>query len=77
MQIETIGHCQVHLIALELPEGGKWDAFFSILKFDDAAGDFISVLDKHQVESGPELSYDAAIESARRAANRFIEACTD
>lgn len=73
MQLETIGNYQVHLIAHELSESGKWDPFFSILKFDNAVDDFVCVFEKHHVEGEARPSYEAAIEAARQAANKVIE----
>ena len=47
MQIETVGHYQLHLIAHELP-GNKWDPFIAIFKFDDEAQDFKCVSEKQR-----------------------------
>lgn len=74
MQIETIGKYQLHLIAHEIAESGRWDPFFTIMKFDDQAGDFRCVLSKRQVSGEPFTNYEAAIDAARRAGNALIEA---
>lgn len=70
MQIETIGKYQLHLIAHESGPS-QWDPFVTVMKFDEAAQDFVCVLEKHHV-GAPCPSYEAAIEAARRAGNEFM-----
>jgi hypothetical protein len=74
MAIETIGKYQLHLIAYELPESGRWDAFLTILKFDDAAQDFRCVVEKHHVSDDTFANYNQAIDAARQAGSQLIEA---
>ncbi|MGH8807731.1 MAG: hypothetical protein ACREX0_07630 [Noviherbaspirillum sp.] len=74
MQIETIGHYQIHLIAYELSDSGRWDPFVRIFKFDDATQDFKCVLDKQHAAGEPLASYDEAIDAARRAGTKLVEA---
>lgn len=76
MAIETIGNYQLHLIAYEAPAAGLWDPFVTILRFDDAAGDFKCVLEKHHAAEQPLASYDEAIDAARRTGNALIDAGT-
>lgn len=73
MQIETIGKYQLHLLAHELPGGREWDPFVTILKFDDAAGDFRCVVEKRRASETPAPSYEAAIEAARRAGTALMQ----
>lgn len=73
MQIETIGKYQLHLIALEAPEPGKWDPFVSILQFSDAAQDFRCVVEKYHASETLYATYDEAIEQARRVGTALIE----
>ena len=72
MQIETLGHFQLHLIAHELP-GNKWDPFVAIFKFDEKAQDFKCIHEKRRAAAEPLPSYEEAIEAARRAGNALIE----
>ena len=72
MQIETIGHYQLHLIAHELP-GNKWDPFIAVFKFDDKLQDFTCVHEKQRAAAEPSPSYEDAIEVARRAGNAMLE----
>ncbi len=74
MQIETIGKYQLQLVAQELSDSGLWDPFFTILRFDDAAGDFIRVLEKRRAPGDACTSYEKAIDAARRAGTALIEA---
>jgi hypothetical protein len=74
MQIETIGKYQIHLIALQISDSGRWDPFVTILKFDNQTGDFKCVLEKRRASSQPLGSYEEAIEAARRFGNAHIEA---
>lgn len=71
MQIETIGKYQLHFIALEV--SGGWDAYLTIMKFNDTKEDFKCVLEKHQVSDHAYATYDDAIEAARLAGNALIE----
>ncbi|KIF80700.1 hypothetical protein [Noviherbaspirillum autotrophicum] len=73
MQIETIGKYQLHLIAHELPGTRGWHPYVSIHKFDDAAQDFICVLDKHHAGDEALPSYDEAIDMARRVGTALLE----
>jgi hypothetical protein len=73
MQTETIGKYQVHLVAHELPGGRAWDPFVTILKFDDAAGDFRCVIEKRRVSETPAASYEEAIEMARRVGTAMVQ----
>lgn len=73
MQIETIGKYQLHLIAHELPGGRQWDPFVTILKFDDAAGDFQCVVGKRRASETPAPTYEEAIELARRAGTALLQ----
>lgn len=73
MQIETIGKYQLHLIAHELSDSGKWDPFVAIFKFDDAANDFKCVQEKRHAANEPLASYGEAIDAARRAGTALIE----
>ena len=73
MQIETVGKYQLHLFAYELPESRGWDPFVSILRFDDEAGDFRCILERHHASETPSATYDAAIDEARRAGNALIK----
>lgn len=75
MQIETIGKYQLHFIAHETA-ASRWDPFVTIMKFDDAAQNFVCVLDKHHVGT-PQASYEAAIEAARVAGNAFMRSGGD
>lgn len=75
MQIETIGKYQLHLIAHEVA-ASRWDPFITIMKFDDAAQDFVCVLEKHHVGT-PQASYEAAIEAAREAGTAFMRSGMD
>lgn len=70
MQIETVGQCQLHLVAHELPTGG-WDPFVSVYRFDSGAQDFRCVVDKHHVP-GRFDSYEAAIDAATHVGNTLI-----
>lgn len=72
MQIETVGHFQLHLIAHELPSG-KWDPFVSIFKFDESVQDFKCVYERHRASEEPLGSYDEAIDVAQRAGNALLE----
>jgi hypothetical protein len=74
MATETIGDYQLYLIAYELPGSGLWDAFVTILKFDDEAQDFKCILEKHHASKKAFPSYEAAIDAARRAGKALIEA---
>jgi hypothetical protein len=74
MQIETIGKYQLHLIAHELSGKGQWDPFFTILRFDDEKQDFACVVEKRHAGTEPCNSYEDAIDVARRAATRMLEA---
>lgn len=71
MQIETVGHYQLHLIAHELPDN-KWDPFVAIFKFDDKAQDFKCVYEKQRAAAEPLPSYEEAIDAARRAGNELL-----
>jgi len=73
MAYETIGNYQLRLFAYELPQGGKWDPFVTIMKFDRDSQDFKCVLEKHHASETPLNSYDDAIEAARRMGNALIE----
>ncbi|WP_151634593.1 hypothetical protein [Noviherbaspirillum aerium] len=73
MQIETIGKYQLHLVAHELPGGREWDPFVTILKFDDSAGDFRCVVEKRRASETPALSYEEALEVARRAGTELLK----
>jgi len=70
MQIETIGQYQLHLIAHESGPS-QWDPFVTVMKFDAAVQDFVCVLEKHHA-GPPCASYEAAIETARRAGAEFM-----
>lgn len=72
MQIETIDHFQLHLIAHEVP-GNKWDPFVAVYKFDDEIKDFVCIHEKQRAADEPLASYDEAIETARRAGNALLE----
>jgi hypothetical protein len=72
MQIETIDHFQLHLIAHEV-SGNKWDPFVAVYKFDDEIQDFVCIYEKHRAAAEPLASYDEAIEAARRAGNTLLE----
>jgi hypothetical protein len=72
MAIETIGKYQAHLFAYELPESGRWEPFLKIDRFDDQAQDFKCVVDNRRAGGETFESYDAAIEEARRVANKLI-----
>lgn len=72
MQIETVGHFQLHLIAHELP-GNKWDPFVSIFKFDEEAQDFKCMHEKQRAAEQLQDSYEEAIDAARRAGNALLE----
>lgn len=74
MQIETIGKYQLHLIAHELSESGKWDSFVSIFKFDEEHQDFSCVMEKRRAADTTFSTYEEAIEAARRAGNALLEA---
>jgi len=74
MAIETIGHYQLELIAHEVSGTGLWDPFVSIFRFDDEAGDFKCVLEKHHASGKPLPSYDEAIDAARRIGSALVEA---
>jgi hypothetical protein len=73
MAIETIGNYQLHLIAYELPQSGRWDPFVSILKFDEAARDFKCIIEKHHASDNAFATYDEAIDEARRVGTAMIE----
>ena len=73
MQIETIGKYQLHLLAHELPGGREWDPFVTILKFDDAAGDFRCVVEKRRASETPAPTYEQAIEVARRVGTALLQ----
>lgn len=73
MQIETIGKYQLHLVAHELPGGRTWDPFVTILKFDEAAGDFRCVMEKRRASETPSSTYEEAIEAARRAGTEWLQ----
>jgi hypothetical protein len=73
MAIETIGNYQLHLIAHELPQSGRWDPFVTILKFDEAAHDFKCVVEKHHASENTFATYDEAIDEARRVGAAMIE----
>lgn len=75
MQIETIGNFQIHMIAHE-PVDACWDAFVTVVRFDEQAQDFVCVLERHKVE-GAYASSDEAIEAARQAGNAFIQSRQD
>lgn len=72
MQIETVGHYQLHLIAHELPDN-KWDPFVAVFKFDEKERDFKCVYEKQRAAAEPLDSYEEAIEVARRAGNAMVE----
>lgn len=72
MQIETVGHFQLHLIAIEL-SGNKWDPFVSIFKFDEDAQDFKCVHEKQRAAEEPLDSYEEAIDAARRTGNALLK----
>jgi hypothetical protein len=74
MAIETIGHYQLHLIAYEVAGTGLWDPFVTILKFDENAGDFKCVLEKHRASEQPLPSHEAAIDAARQVGTALVEA---
>jgi hypothetical protein len=74
MAIETIGHYQLHLIAYEVSGTGLWDPFVTIFRFDDDAGDFKCVLEKHHASDKPLPSHEEAIEVARRIGTALVEA---
>lgn len=74
MQIETIGKYQLHFIAHELAESGKWDSFVSIFKFDEDRQDFSCVMEKRRAADTPFSSYDDAIEAARLTGNALLAA---
>ncbi|MES2537559.1 MAG: hypothetical protein V4632_17000 [Pseudomonadota bacterium] len=73
MAIETIGKYQLHLIAYELPESGRWEPFLTIHKFDDDIKDFKCIVEKHRVSEQKFDTYDEAIDHARKAGNTLIE----
>ena len=73
MAIETIGHYQRHLIAYEVGETGLWDPFVTIFRFDENAGDFKCVLEKHRASEQPLSSHDAAIDAARQVGTALVE----
>ena len=75
MQIETVGKYQLHLIAIELPDG-RWDPFVTIFKFDDTVQDFICVLGKRRAAKAPCANYDEAIDAARRAGSAYMQSGT-
>lgn len=72
MAIETVRKYQMHLLAYEVPGTGKWDAFLTMSRFDDARQDFVNVVEKEPVADHSWDSYDDAIEAARRFANAMI-----
>lgn len=73
MQIETVGKYQLHLIAHELSDSGRWDPFVAIFKFDDDSQDFKCVLDKQRASEQAYDDYEEAIEAARRAGTALLE----
>jgi len=74
MQIEEIlGQYQLHLIAHELPGGGKWDPFVAVFKFDEKLQDFVCVYEMQRASDKPLSNYDEAIEAARRAGNALLK----
>lgn len=73
MQIETIGHYQLHLIAHELSGKNQWDPFFTILRFDDEKQDFTCVVEKRRAGDQPCNTYEDAIDVARREATQLLE----
>lgn len=73
MQIETVGKYQLHLIAHELSDSGRWDPFISIFKFDDDSQDFKCVLEKRHASEQAYDDYEEAIDAARRAGTSIIE----
>jgi hypothetical protein len=72
--IETIGDYQLHLFALQSPDlAGRWVPYLMIHRFDETAGDFQCVLEKHRVSDNNGYESEAqAIEEARRAGNAWI-----
>jgi hypothetical protein len=75
MAIETCGKYQLHLIAHQLPENGRWAPYLMIHKFDDSSSRFACVLDKHRVAGDTVFeTYDEAITAARDAGNAILEA---
>lgn len=75
MAIETYGKYQLHLIAYQLPEQGRWAPYLMIHKFDDRSGSFACVLDKHRVAGDAVFeTYEEAIDAARNAGNALLEA---
>jgi hypothetical protein len=73
MQIETIGKYQLHLVAHEVAGGQRWDPFITILKFDDAKGDFRCVVEKRHAATEAFDTYEKAIEVARLVGTSMIE----
>ena len=71
MEVETIGKYQLHLLAIELGDG-QWDAYVSILRFDDRAMDFVLLLEKFPAPGGAWPRYEDAIEAARVAGNKLV-----
>lgn len=71
MQIETTGNYQIHMIAHEDHAAG-WDAYITVMQFDEALGDFRCVLERHKVTDHAFVSYEQAIEAARHAGNAFM-----
>ncbi|HEY0845935.1 MAG TPA: hypothetical protein VGE12_11245 [Noviherbaspirillum sp.] len=76
MQIETIGKYQLHLIAHEVADSGRWDPFITILKFDDEQQDFTCVVPKRRAADHVFTDYQAAIDAARRVGTELIQSGT-
>jgi uncharacterized protein YbcV (DUF1398 family) len=74
MQIETIEKYQLHLIAHELSDSGRWDPFIAIFRFDEDAQDFKCVLEKAHASEETYADYNDAIDAARRIGKAFIDA---
>jgi hypothetical protein len=72
MMTETIGKYQLHLLAYEIPNTGKWEAFLTVHRFDDTRQDFVCVTEKHPVSDSAYDSYDAALEAARQYGNEAV-----
>jgi hypothetical protein len=72
--IETVGSYQLHLFALQSPDlAGRWVPYLMIHRFDETAGDFKCVLEKHRVSDNNGYESEAqAIEAARRAGSAWI-----
>ncbi|TFV88680.1 hypothetical protein E4K72_21880 [Oxalobacteraceae bacterium OM1] len=73
MSVETIGNFQVHLAAERAAGTQQFASYVTIARFDQAAQDFLTVIDR--ARCGGEAVFDTeeeAEEAARRYANEMI-----